>query len=279
VTTTLIRSKPKRKTEVITPSLVLSIFGPPGSTGKSSLALNLAYEFAEQGKSVLLVDLDTYSPSLAHQLGVTDPPAALAGCARLIRQGRFDREQLNRLSVHVKHRRAEFRALTGLATSRRWPEINEETVTQLLLLARQEFDLIILDVASHLEPSLTSANHPTERNIVTRTALAQADIALNVLGESSLSLSRHLNHFTELQELQPNQLIVLNRSSVKPAVITALKTLTKQTVFATIPDDQPAFQLAESQHLPLALARRKSPARNAIALLSHKLLECPPSVN
>jgi len=279
VTTTLIRSRLKRQTAVTTPSIVLTVFGPSGSTGKSSLALNLAYEFAEQGKRVLLADLDTYSPSLAHRMGVVEPPAALAGCARLIRQGRFDREQLDRLSVQVRHRRAQFRALTGLASARRWPEISEETITQLLLLARHEFDITILDVASHLEPCLTSANHPTERNVATRTALAQADIALNILDETSLSLSRHLNHFTELQELQPNQLVVLNRSIAKPAVITALKTLTKQTVFATVPDDQPAFQLAESQHLPLALARRKSAARTAIALLSHKLLECPPSVN
>ncbi|MEY4554005.1 MAG: hypothetical protein RL197_432 [Actinomycetota bacterium] len=279
MTTNLIRSRSKRQTALTNPSIVLTVFGPSGSTGKSSLALNLAYEYAEQGKRVLLADLDTYCPSLAHRMGVAEPPAALAGCARLIRQGRFDREQLDRLSVQVKHRRAEFRALTGLASSRRWPEISEETITQLLLLARHEFDIVILDVASHLEASLTSTNHPTERNIATRTALAQADIVLNVLAETSLSLSRHLNHFTELQELQPNQLLVLNRAIAKPAVTTALRTLTKQTVFATVPDDQPAFQLAESQHLPLALARRKSAARNAIALLSHKLLECPPSVN
>lgn len=279
MTTVLTRSRAKREVATASPSLVITVFGPPGSSGKSSIALNLAYEFAAQGKQVLLVDLDTHSPAMSHLLGISDPTAALAGCARLIRQGRFDREQLARLSVNVKHRRASFRVLTGLATPRRWPEVSAETVTQLLHLARLEFELVVLDVAPYIEPNLTTANHPTERNIATRTALAQADFALNVLGESSLSLSRHLNHFTELQELQPNQRIILNRSNVKPAVVSALRTLTKETVFATIPDDQPAFQLAESEHLPLALARRKSAARNAIALLSHKLLECPPSVN
>lgn len=259
--------------------LVFTVFGPPGSTGKSSLALNLTYEFAEIGKRVLLIDLDTHSPSLAHQLGVHEPPAALAGCARLIRQGRFDLEQLNRLSVEVKHRKATFRVLTGLTSPRRWPEVSEETVSQLLNVARLEFDLVLIDVASALEPNLVTAAHPTERNVATRCALAKCDYALNVLGESSLSLSRHLNLFTELQELQPKQLLILNRSVQKPAIVSALKTLTKQAVFATIPDDQPGFELSESAHLPLALARRKSPARNAIAVLGHKLLECPPSAS
>lgn len=279
MTTTLIRSRVKTHTITANACQVLTVFGPTGSTGKSSLALNLAYEFAELGKRVLLVDLDTHSPSLAHRLGIQEPSAALAGSARLIRQGRFDLEQLNRLSIQVKHRKATFRVLTGLPSPRRWPEVSEETVSQLLNVARNEFDLVLIDVASPLEQNLVTAAHPTERNTATRCALAKSDYVLNVLNESSLSLSRHLNLFTELQELQPKQLIILNRSAQRPAIVSALKTLTKQSVFATIPDDQPGFELAESEHLPLALARRNSPARNAIAILSHKLLECPPSAS
>lgn len=276
MTATLIRSRVKAPAATANACLVFTVFGPPGSTGKSSLALNLAYEFAELGKRVLLIDLDTHSPSIAHLIGIQEPSAALAGCARLIRQGRFDLEQLNRLSVQVKHRKATFRVLTGLTSPRRWPEVSEETVSHLLNLARLEFDLVVIDVASGIEQKLFTAAQPTERNIATRTALAKCDYALNVLGESSLSLSRHLSLFTELQELQPRQLLILNRSVQKPAIVSTLKTLTKQGVFAAIPDDQPGFELAESEHLPLALARRKSPARNAIAVLSIKLLECPP---
>lgn len=279
MTLTLNLSKPKAKPRVTTASLVLAIFGPPGSTGKSSLALNLAYEFAELGKKTILIDLDTYSPSISTLLGITEPTAALTGCARLIRQGRFDREQLDRLSISVKYRRSSFHCLTGLASARRWGEISDDTVTHLINLSRFEFEIVILDLAPHLEDSLTLPTNPISRNTATRSALAKSDLAVSVINHSQLSLSRYLAVFAELQEIQRNRLIVLNRSDPKPAIVSALKHLTKETVFSTIPDDQASFELSESQHLPLALARRKSPARNAIAQLTNKLLECPPLTN
>lgn len=272
-----IKAKPRIRTNTV--SFVLSVFGPPGSTGKSSLALNLAYEFAELGKQTILIDLDTYAPSIGTLLGVTEPSAALAGCARLIRQGRFDREQFDRLSIKVKHRNSSFHCLTGLSSARRWGEISHDTITQLLSLSRFEFEVVILDLSSQLEDELTSPNQPIPRNTATRSALSQSDLSLSVLLPSELSVSRYLNFFSELQELQQNRFVVLNRSEPKSTVAAALKTLAGESIFATIPDDQASFELAESQHLPLALARRKSAARNAIAQLTHKLLECPPLAN
>lgn len=277
MTITLTRSKPKTKSA--TANFVIAVHGPPGSTGKSSIALNLAYEFAELGKTALLIDLDTHSPSMAQLMGITEPSVALAGCARLIRQSRFDREHLNRLSVNIKHRRANFRLLAGLSSPRRWGEISQETVTQLLNLARYEFELVILDLASDIEDNLTSNTQPISRNSATRAALKASDFAITIVNRSTLSLSRYLNDFSELQEIQPNRLLLLNRSESNQKIATTLKALTKESIFATIPDDPTSFELAESEHLPLALARRKSPARNAIAAIAHKLLECPPSAS
>jgi MinD-like ATPase involved in chromosome partitioning or flagellar assembly len=273
---TLIRDKPKPKSALATASLVIAIFGPTGSTGKSSLALNLAYEFAELGKKTILIDLDTHSPSQATLLGISEPTAAITGCARLIRQGRFDREQLERLSVRVNYRKTSFHCLTGLASPRRWGEISDDTVTHLLNLVRFEFEIVIIDLASSIEDQLTSPATSVSRNTAARAVLAKSDLGITVINPSQLSISRYLTVFAELQEMQRNRLIVLNRSESKPAVVAALKSLTKETIFATIPDDQVSFELAESEHLPLALARRKSPARNAIAQLTNKLLECPP---
>jgi cellulose biosynthesis protein BcsQ len=152
-------------------------------------------------------------------------------------------------------------------------------VAHLINLSRFEFEIVIVDLAPHLEDSITSPSNPISRNTATRAALAKSDLAISVLNHSQLSVSRYLGVFAELQDIQRNRLIVLNRSDPKPAITSALKNLTKETIFATIPDDHASFELAESQHLPLALARRKSPARNAIAQLTNKLLECPPLTN
>ena len=67
------------------PVNVVGCWGPAGSPGKSTVAANLACEMALLGKRVLLVDLDTLSPSLAIALGLVDTPAGLSACLRLSR--------------------------------------------------------------------------------------------------------------------------------------------------------------------------------------------------
>lgn len=260
-------------------ALAFAVTGPAGATGKSSLALNLSYEFAEQGFRVLLLDLDTHTPSISSLLGLREAPAGLTGCARLIRQGRLDLEQLERLSVFVRNGRVSFRALTGLTGLARWVEVSEDTVSQLIHFARKEFEIVIIDTSSTLEDNLIQPGNSIPRNIATRTAVSKSDLVVSLVLESPLSLSRYLSQYSDLQELNRNRVVVLNRSSSRPSVVKALATLTRERIFASIPDDQPAFALAEGNNLPLAVARRKSSARAAIAALSHKLLECQPSAN
>ena len=281
MTATLKRSKSATQSpgRLETISLVIAIHGPPGSTGKSSFAFNLAYEFAELGKRVCLIDLDTHAPSLASLVGYHEPPVGLSGCSRLIRQGRFNLEQFERLSVLVRHRRASFRVLTGVPASRRWHEVSEDTVQHLLTLTRAEFDITILDLSTPLDSELFSTANSLPRNVATISALKRCDLVISVLLETPLSLSRYLGQSLELQEINPQRKIVINRSTRQAAYSEVLRTLTKESIFATIPDDQPAFQLAESESLPLALARRKSAARTSVALIANKLLECPPLGN
>jgi MinD superfamily P-loop ATPase len=155
--------------------------------------------------------------------------------------------------------------------------VSEDTVQHLLTLTREEFDITVLDLATPLEADLFSTANSLPRNTATVSALRRCDVVISVLLETPLSLSRYLGQNLELQEINPRRKIVINRSTRQTSYGEALKTLTKEQVFATIPDDQPAFHLAESGSLPLALARRKSAARTAVALIANKLLECPPS--
>lgn len=255
-----------------TDARVITVWGPLGSTGKSTLALNLAYELALLGRRTILLDLDTYSPSLAQLLPIQESTAGLAGAARLIRQGRFSPEELDRLSINIKHSRTQFRFLPGLPNSNRWAEITPETVHQLLAVCGLNFDVVVIDVASNLEDALTLPGSPTARNCVTRTAIKLATTSLSVLGPSQLSVSRYLNAFGALDELQKTRILIVNGDTPNQQLSNAIRSLTKERVEVQVSSDEPALQLAESQRLPLALARRKSAARNAIATLAHKLL-------
>jgi MinD-like ATPase involved in chromosome partitioning or flagellar assembly len=274
VTITAIRPRKSKtpKAALATEAKVFTIWGPLGSTGKSTLALNLAYEFALLGQRTILLDLDTYAPSLSQLLPVQESTSGLAGAGRLIRQGRFNPEELERLSINIKHGRTQFRLLAGLPNSNRWSELTPETVQQLLAICSLNFDVIVMDVASNLEDALTAPESPTSRNTVTRTAIKLSSKVITVLTPTQLSISRYLNAYSELDELQKSRTLILNGDTANQQLANAIRSLTKERIQAQIPRDEPALQLAESQRLPLALARRKSPARNAIAALAHKLL-------
>jgi MinD-like ATPase involved in chromosome partitioning or flagellar assembly len=224
----------------------------------------------------MLLDLDTHAPALNQLLPLGEASAGLAGAARLIRQGRFNTEQLDRLSANIKHGRTNFKLLPGLPISSRWPEVTPDTVRQLVSICSQNFDVVIADVASDLEDSLTKPDTPTNRNAATRAALEISTQVIVCLAGSQLSISRYLNDFAALNELQKTRRLIINRSEPKQQLATAIRSLTKERIDAVIPNDEPALELAESQKLPLALARRKSPARNAIAALAHKLLAWAP---
>lgn len=268
------RSKPAstKRVSAATEARLISIWGPLGSTGKSTVALNLAHELALLGQKVILLDLDTYAPALNQLLPIEATSAGLAGAARLIRQGRFSTEELERLSFKVKNGRHHFHFLPGLPNSSRWPEITPETVQQLVGTCSQNFDIILADVASSLEDQITSTESPTARNCVTRTAIRLSNQVITILSTTQLSAARYLNAFSQLDELQKTRILVLNGHRPSQQIVSAIRTLTRENVLAHIPADEPAMQLAESQKLPLSLARRKSPAGNAIAALAHKLL-------
>ena len=273
------RSNSKIKQQIPTQAQLITVWGPHGSTGKSTLALNLAYELSLIGQRVILLDLDTHAPSLNQLLPIRETTSGLAGAARLIRQGRFTPEELDRLSLNIKHGRSQFRFLPGLPNSSRWSEITPDSIQQLVAFANHNFDIIIADVASSLEDSLTSPESPTNRNATARTAIQISTQTLAVLAPNQVSIARYLNAFSALCELQKTRTLIFNRGEANLNLTGAIRTLTKERIDAYIPADEPAVQLAETQQLPLALARRKSPARNAIAALAHKLLAWPPSVN
>lgn len=277
MTVTEFRSRVKAKAlvSVATEAQLIAVWGPIGSTGKSTVAFNLAYELAALGKRVLLLDLDTHAPALTTLLGIKEVPAGLTGAARLIRQGRFSPEELDRLSVSIKHKSATLRLLPGLSTPVRWPEVTADTIQQLFNIAKQNFDVIITDLASPMEENLSLPEHSTARNAVTRIAIQLADQVLVIIRGSQLSLARYLNNFSALDELQKTRKLIVNQTEPNKTFSGAIRNLTKERIAMTIPEDQATLQLAESENIPLVLARRKSPARNAIAALAHKLLEWP----
>lgn len=166
-------------------------WGSSGS-GKTSLATNLAFEFAMQGKRVFLVDADNYHPSIASLLGLIDSGSGIAACLRLCRKNRMTKEDLLRLSQKIEFDNKSIHVVTGIPALSRWTEMDAETLSGFAGFLAENADFVIWDVASYLELSLFGSDAATGRNEATCTLLEISDLTLGIFLADPVGVNRFL---------------------------------------------------------------------------------------
>lgn len=256
---------------------LVTFWSAAGSPGKSTLSLAVATELVEAGKNVLLIDADTYAPAIDVLLGLNDHPAGLAAACRLVAQNRFDIEQLERLSVSFEIGGKTLSIMTGLSSASRWPEVTPEKLSELVQVASQQFEFVILDVAAEIQAQIRSVNSAVDRNSVSRWAIANSDLVVAVAGADPVGVARHLDAMSAVMELQPRGevLTLVNRLrtsvlglSAKQQITQTLAGLGQLQVAGFVPDDPAAADAALKASMPMAMSKRSSQARLAIALFT-----------
>ncbi|MER2135548.1 MAG: P-loop NTPase [Arthrobacter sp.] len=194
---------------------VVAVWGPAGGPGRSTLALNLAAEAAVAGSAVILVDADTYAPSIAAALGLTEESAGLAQACRLAEQGLLEPESLEASAVQVQIKNRRLRLLTGITRSDRWLEIRGTALARVLQEARRIADIIVVDCGFSLEADeeLSFDTMAPRRNAATLVALEAADTVYAVGAADPVGVPRLVRALTELEAAVPSAspLVVLNK--------------------------------------------------------------------
>ena len=270
------------------PMNVIACFGPAGSPGKSTLAANIATELALTGERVLLIDLDTLAPSLALVLGLVDTPAGLSACLRLSEQARLTKDEYERLTVSIQLGRQELRFMPGLSSPQRWPEVTPERLETLLANIRDYVDHVVLDLPQvtafrpqMVHPSQGSNGSEINRDSLLTSVLTKADKLVVISGADPVAAQRFLLAQEYLAELKPRgeQFVVVNRFrtsalglSAKAELEDTYIALANRRVDVYVPEDRENLDRAMLNGLPLALLKRSSPARQAIADLTKQIL-------
>ena len=299
--------------------LVVTVWGPGGSPGRTSLAINLATELAaspaelrpdvgrgsarrrasrggarntgavrfpqdaggrggEAPAEVLLVDADTYNPSLAQHLALLDESAGLALAARAAGQGTLDLVRLAELTPRID---THLRVLTGIGRPARWPEVPAISLERVWDTARELADITVIDTGPVLErdEALTYDTRAPQRNGATTSALEAADILIVVALPDPVGVQRLVRALSDLGEsgldLAAQRIVVVNR--VRSGAVGSQPLATLQdalnrhigiTVDEFVPEHQGAFDAALLAGRTLAEAAAHSPARRAIADLA-----------
>lgn len=197
------------------PGQVIAVWGPAGSPGRTMLAANMAAELSAEGKSVLLVDADSYGASIAAMLGLLDESAGLAQACRLADQGLLGPEALARIAVPVVTKTGTFRVLTGITRADRWTELRAAALSLVLSRARHDFDVTVIDTGFCLESDeeLSFDTMAPRRNAATLRSLELADMVFAVGAADSIGVPRLVRGLAELELAVPNSSprVVLNK--------------------------------------------------------------------
>lgn len=183
---------------------IIAVWGPIGSPGRTTLAVNLAAELALLGKRVLLIDADTYGASVAAALGLLDESAAFAQACRAADQGSLTGKTLASMASDVVFSGGSFSLLSGLTRPDRWPELRAAAVERVFETARSLVDSVVIDCGFCLEndEELSYDQVAPRRNATTISALGVADTIFAVGQADAIGMPRLVRALNEMSEVR-----------------------------------------------------------------------------
>ncbi len=142
-------------------SRVITLFSPKGGTGKTSLACNMGALFARRlGKRTLLIDLDLQFGDVAITMGA-DPKSTILDL--VMTHGDLDAEKVNGF---VTHHESGLHILPAPLRPEDAELITEDRLASLLTVAKQSYDVVLIDTPPNFNASVLTALDRTDDLLV-----------------------------------------------------------------------------------------------------------------
>ncbi len=236
---------------------ILTVFSPKGGTGKTVTATNLACSFAKnEKKRALLIDLDLQFGDAAIMLGV-EPEKTIYDL--VVAPGELDTEKL---AGYTTRHASGLDVLPAPLRPEDAELVTEVKITRLLEVARESYDVIVVDTSPFFHGPMLATLDRTDELIV----LCGLDVP--TLKNVKLSL-----HTLDLLSFPANKIrYVLNRANSKVGM---KKSEVEQALGVKIDFEVPsdrAVPLAVNRGLPTVLADGGCDFSRAVREMSKGLL-------
>jgi MinD-like ATPase involved in chromosome partitioning or flagellar assembly len=241
--------------------VVIAISSPYGSTGKTTVAINIALELAADKARVLLIDGDIQGPAIANHFVLTQQPAGVQAALRIASQQRFDLEQLERLSFQFQ--RSTLRIMPG---SQNFPgqPIDFAAVANLLDTARLGHEFTVIDLGC-----LDSDSHGAQAEL-TNHVISLADRTVVVCLADPIGIFRLLNIENIIAGAGKPVDLVMNRvrnsvvASARREIAITLQRLSALEPKAYLPEVPQHIDQALRQGVPATSLSRTGTFRQAL---------------
>ena len=243
------------------PPVVIVVTSPHGSTGKTTVAINIALELAAEKARVLLIDGDIQGPAVANHFALTQQPAGLQAALRIASQQRFDLEQLERLSFQFQ--KSTLRIMPG---SQNFPSqpFDQEAVANLLETARSGYEFTVVDLGS------LSADGSGAQTELTNAIISLADRTVIVCLADPIGIFRLLGIENVITASSKPVDLVMNRvrnsviASARREIAITLQRLSALELKAYLPDDPQHIDQAVRTGVPATSLSRTGTFRQAL---------------
>lgn len=189
---------------------VVTVWGPAGAPGRSTLAAALATEISRRERHVTLVDADPCAPSLAQLLGLLEDSSGLVAAARSVGAGQLG-EQLPR---HLRRIGTHLDVLTGLPRPDRWNEVRGESLVAVLEAAAVHGPVVV-DTGASLEET---PDQRVGRNTLSVESVRRADDLVVVGTPDPVGLTRLVHALGHLREQAGEARIRVAINRMRPGV-------------------------------------------------------------
>lgn len=262
---------------------IVTVWGPTGAPGRTSVAIALADESARSCVPALLVDADTQGGAVATHLALLDDVSGIVVACRQADAGTLD---TTALAAAARAIHGSMRVLTGIPRASRWAELRPAALTRLWQVCRDLPGLTVIDAGFSLEADedMLHDTRMPRRNSATLTALAASDAIVAVGSADPLGMERLLHGLDDLRRLLPETPVHIVVTRVRRSVLgrdpegQVRETLRHAGVGCTvtcIPDDREAFDACLRDGRTLAEAAPRSPARAMLRGVADQLSLLP----
>jgi len=259
---------------------IVVIVSPPGSPGRTTLAINLAAQCAQLSHKVILVDADVYSPSVSQLLGLSPEGGGLFAALRSARVENVDVAAVLAHAQHYTGATVGFTVLTGLLPVQQRKTVDQVAFERALACLKAAGFIVVVDTSAVWGggDSGGSADKAWEVPQLVKIATRAADVVVAITHPTDLGISRFLRSWEVLSSTISHDSVhvVMRDSPHAPArerndgaqAVWEYTGLEKITVLA---GEGAAFWKAQKSQATLADISKENSARRVVGALAESI--------